>query len=712
MARTGECKNTGQPEVVKVGSRVPSLKAENIEFTVSPSPRTPPPAPASPLDTAKYSPSIYDTPKTVASKVAPFLPEKKERPKISHPLIVSSSSYKGKVRADQVDDQLFMAPRAPPLPPALPHKARAREEQKLNHDHIPMDDSHFYGVTSHGGYAPPPPHPGYQNTVTLEQQLAAHVDSLHYHVNTAVQKLGKTIENSNNWTADQILRQVETITDVARSINFRTVTQAEVVKDMPSLIAEVVHHETRQLEDRMKIFVQQEMTKLKGEIGELISSNVKAAIGQAQDLKAPRPDTSHQGAQGWAKQARDGNKQGQYQNRRKSRQLPMKREDPTFTKADQKRPETDASHESNPVPRPQADTLPVEQTPTDNVPTPTAAFRTPNPLNKDATPVPTKRTVTKNPGDELSGSPESKTAKLNISEPLPIVEGSQVVEANRSMALQRESETRSPSAVSSEDLKTPKKKGMFSSFRRMNGDNHSGPRFLRTPRRTKESHSAMEKSQSPRLAVSSPTNPFASAKSVPSTASAPYAVAASQIHRESSPSLVHPALRNPHQRQIMLDRERHFAQVERHTQSHTHPLRASHSHHNFDTKAFRSSSPHLPLPPSFIPYDPCAARYAAGISMPVSTSSSSFQDARAYQGNMHYSHSASTPQLSSSPHLTHSQGQPQSHQQHHFGPQVPSAHSHVHSLVPYQFDGVEWNRNTDSNGPILNEAGYPINNFF
>ncbi|KAJ0419849.1 hypothetical protein BJY00DRAFT_313554 [Aspergillus carlsbadensis] len=709
VARTGECKNIGQAEVVKVDSRITSLKAENIESTVPSSPKTPPPPPAPAANPATYSPSIYDTPKTVASKVAaPSLPEKKERPKISYPLIVSSSSYKGKAREEQADDQLFMAPRAPPLPPALPHKARAREEQRMNHNYGPMDENQFYGVTSHGGYAPPPPHLGYQNTVTLEQQLAAHVDSLHYHVNTAVQKLSKTFENSSNWTADQILRQVETMSDLARVINVRTVTQAEIVKDLPRIMVDVVHQETRQLEDRMKVFVQQEMAKLKGELGELIVSNIRAATGQAQVSKRSGADASHQGSQGWPKPPRDGNKQAQYQNKRKSRQMPVKREDPASNKADQKKPVGEINQEDTPAPGPHVEAPSAEQNPTDNGLAPNVASGTPNPSNDDSTSVQAKRTITKNPAEELSGSPESKTAKLSISGPMPIVERNQIAERNRATSLQRESDTRSQSAFSSEDLKTPKKKGIFNSFRRLNHGDNSGSRFLRTHRRPKEGHSAGEQSQSPRLAVS-----FANSGSSPTSSA--NAVAGSQIHRENSPSLVHPALRNPHQKQIMLDRERHLAQMERQIQGHAHPLRSSHSHHNFDTKAARSNSPPLPLPPSFTPYNPSATRYAVGLSMATTASSSSFPDMRAFQGNMHYPHSASTPQLTSLPLPPNDQGPLQPHPQHCFGPHASlpaSVHGHEPTALPYQSNGVDWNGNADVSGPILDESGYPINNFF
>jgi hypothetical protein len=164
----------------------------------------------------------------------------------------------------------------------------------------------------------------------------------------------------------------------------------------------------------------------------------------------------------------------------------------------------------------------------------------------------------------------------------------------------------------------------------------------------------------------------------------------------------------------MLDRERHLAQIERQIQSHAHPLRSSHSHHNFDTKAARSNSPLLPLPPSFVTYNPSATRYAAGFSMATTASSSSFPDMRAYQGNMHYPHSASTPQLTSLPLPPNDQGPLQPHPPHYFGsPSLPaSVHGHGPNHLPYQSNGVDWNGNADASGPILDESGYPINNFF
>ncbi|KAL2864448.1 uncharacterized protein BJX67DRAFT_383706 [Aspergillus lucknowensis] len=742
-ARTGECNNTGQPEIIEVEPRMFSLKAENNDSRGPSSPQTPPLS-SQPVDSTEYSPSIYDTPERGAPKTSePSLPEKKETQKAQHPLIVSSSSYKGNTHEPQTDDQLFMNPRTPPLPPTLPPKAKGRGEQRNDHNHIPVDDSQFCGgVTSHGGYAPPPPHPGYQNTMTLEQQLAGHVDSLHYHINSAALRVSRTFENSNNWTADQILRQIESMSDLARVINSRTATEADIVKDLPQLVREVrlhinaVQQETYQLEDRMKIFVQREISQLKADLSNLILSNSNPATLQTPSFRPVGVDASYQGGQLWPKPTRDGNKQAQYQNKRKSRQMPVKRDDLATNKVDNRKPTADPDQENNPGPVRQAETATgnhsSENGPRDNIQIPTVAFCATEPKNDNApTPVPAKRAVSRNQDEASSGSPESKSSKVHISTPLPVAEGKQSLESNRTPALQRESDHQPRSAFSSEDLKTPKKKGMFS-FRRHNGDNTSGNRFLRTPRRTKEGKSTSEQSQVSRLPVSTTTTSLAaSTHSAPAAAPTSTAIVGAQIRREVSPSRVHPAFRNPHQRQIMLERERHLAQVNHQihghgygqeygqTHSHPHPLRVSHSHHNFDARV--SGSNHLPLPPlppAFVTYEATGPRYASGISVATASSSSSFQSMRAYEPSPYFPHSSSTPQLSSPPHPP--QGQGQSASQHYLCP--PPVHGHGHGPSPLsgpsEFGGVERsetdieNEKGNSNGPVEKGDGHPTGNFF
>ncbi|KAL4871166.1 hypothetical protein BDV12DRAFT_38616 [Aspergillus spectabilis] len=703
--RTGECNNTGQPELIQVEPRVMSMKTENTETAVPATLQTPPPPAPLSIDAAAYSPSVYDTPKKATAKASESsLFQKKESQQAKHPLIVSSSSYKGKDRAELTESPLFMAPRTPSPPPAVPARSRARDAQREHQDHIVFDGGQYLaGVTSHGG----------------------------------------NLENNNNWTADQILRQVESTCDLARLINTRTAAQADFVKELPGLLMDariqinVVQQETHQTEERIKAFVQQEIAKLKTELSELILASVASTQPpQTYDWKPSGAYIPNHDGQGGFKPARDGEKRAQHQSKRKSKQFSVRRDESVVkNKADNKKPAADLTQEIKPGLVSQAEHATEKQTekiPGESVATPTAAFRTPNPHTDDAaTPVSAKRSVQENPGEESLGSPKSKAAKLRISSPRTIsdpqaaLEGMQKnsLENNRMPALQRESDSKPRSDISNEDVKTPKKKGALFSFRRKgDGDNQSGNRFLRTPRRTKEGKPAgSQEGQSPRLAISTPTKAQAGILTSPDTSSTSTAVALSgaQITRCDSPSSIHPALRNPQQRQAMLERERRLAALNRHIQSqahsqaqvqaqgHIHPLRVSHSHQNFHTG---SASP----APSFISYDAPNPRYASGLSMATSSSASSFRGLTHYPPSMHY-HQPSSSSLPPRGQLQ-GQAQPHFHATHSIHPYPPlpdpgfsAGHGHGHgpANIPGQFDGGEWTGNGTEN-----ETGYSVGNCF
>ncbi|KAL4976849.1 hypothetical protein BDW66DRAFT_44975 [Aspergillus desertorum] len=712
-ARTGECNNTGQPEFIKVHDRVMSMKAEKNETAVPSSPRTPPLMPIR-RDAAAYSPSIYDTPKHIRTKAAKLsLHEEKDAIKPKHPFIVSSSDYKEKAREEQNEDHFFLDPREPPLPP-LPLKSRDRVVKSGQTDRSAIDEAQYFtGVTSHGGYAPPPPHPGYQNTVTLDQQLASHADSLHYHLDTAVNRLARTLENSNNWSADQILKQVDSVFDLARLINTRSTTQADIMKDLSQILMEarnqayLARQETFLVEERMKSFVQEEVSKLKKELSDLILSNyISRAQPQGQDSRA---GMTYTGGQGGARSS--SAKRNQHQNKNKSRSVSVKRDD--LIKSTDNRKEVAENEESKPGSVQQAETITGKETalqnPGDDVPTPTAAYRTPNPQTDDVAPtLPAKRDIGEDPGEGSSGSPKSKAARLGISGVMPIPNFPSAAgdsqrkspDTNQPSSPQRESASKPRRVFSSDDLKAPKKKGSVFGFRRkVDGDNQSGNRFLRTPRRTKESKSvSSQESQSTRVAIPSPTKtraapaPPASIASATCSDAAAFALTGAQIQRQESPSMIHPALRNPQQRQIMAERER-LAQLNHQTHSsaqiqahgHGHPLRVSDSHQSFSYQDSPSAS--TSPPPSFVTYDG-PNPYAS--TMSVATSSSAcFHDVEEYQSSMHYPHMSSFPALPS-------QGQGQGVDHLRFSASLPSPdegldHGHGPSNVSSQFYGVGGN---------------------
>ncbi|KAL4807533.1 hypothetical protein BDV18DRAFT_158749 [Aspergillus unguis] len=673
LAHTGEFNNTGQSELIKVQDRVSSMKAENNQSTMPRSPSTPPPIPSA--DAATYSPSVYETPKAVAKKASKTsLFDKKDKKKVKHPFIVDSSDYKAKARLEPVvdDDQSFLDPREPPLPPLLPIKSRAREDVRSNGSTIIDEVQYFAGVTSHGGYAPPPPHPGYQNTVTLEQQLASHVDSIHHHMSTAVNRLTRTYENGSNWTIDQILKQLDSMNDLFRVINARAATQAEMLKELSR---------TTQVREEALVM---EIARLRVELGDLILSTANHS-----------PVPSQPQFQG----------QKRFQNQKK-KPRPYK----TF---DNRKSAAERFQESNTVPGPEAETNTgnelEEKTPGDSVPMPTATFHTPKPqADDDITPAPMKLETPGKAG-ESSGSSSSKAAKLNISAPMPMNSSlpgesskRKSLESSQPSTPHRESARKPRNVFSSDDLKTPKKKGgMFSFRRKPESDNQSVNRFqILTPRRSKEGRSTNSQgSQGPRFTISTSSKargtPF-SARSIASATSSNAAGAAragEQIRREESPSLIHPALRTPHQKQIMADRERHLAQLNRHIQKpgHGHPLRASHSHHNFGTNRDLAN---MATAPSFVSYDGPDHRYASGMTM--STSTSSFRGMNHCQPNMHYPQPA-VPSLSQDQGQVAGVGESQLHPQPLIsGPGAGPSVDHGHGPCPVpnhshgQFDGLEW----------------------
>ncbi|KAL5045525.1 hypothetical protein BDW71DRAFT_79168 [Aspergillus fruticulosus] len=747
-ARAGECTNTGQPEFIKVHDRVTSMKAEKNETAVPSSPQTPPPAPLR-CGAAAYSPSIYNTPKDVSSKAAKSSLHEKGAIKPKHPFIVSSSDYKEKPHEEQNEDQnedhFFLDPREPPLPP-LPLKSRDRVVKSSQTDSSAIDEAQYFtGVTSHGGYAPPPPHPGYQNTVTLDQQLASHVDSLHYHLDTAVNRLARTVENGNNWSADQILKQVDSVFDLARMINTRSATQADIIKDLSRISMEarnqayLARQETFLVEERMKAFVQQEIAKLKNELSDLVLSNSGIAKTQPQ-FQDSRADTPCLGGQGGSRSS--SGKRNLRQNKNKSRSVSAKQDDLTKPTDNKNGVAEDQESKLGSVRQAEAITGkdPASQNPGDDVPTPTAAYRTPKPRTDDFAPsVPVERDIRENPGEGSSGSPKSKAAKSRISGPMLIsnfpsaagVGQRKSPDTNQPSSPQRESATKPRRVFSSDDLKTPKKKGSVFSFRRKgDGDNLSGNRFLRTPRRTKESKSfSNQESQSPRFSISSPTKtraapapPCSSASTTPSDATV-IALAGAQIQRQESPSMIHPALRNPQQRQIMAERER-LAQLNHQTQSyaqiqaqgHGHPLRVSYSYHSIGHRDSPSAS--TSPPPSFVTYDG-PNPYASTMSVATS-SSASFHDVGQYQPSMHY------PTLSSSPSLP-SQGQGLGVGQPQFfaplpghpHPPLPSpnngidhGHGHGSGNVSGQLDGVGVDLDWFGNVNVPMGPGHPDGNSF
>lgn len=274
-AHTGELHNASHPEVVTSGKRICSLKAEE-------GPATPVKAIEAivpPADIAReYSPSIYDN-ESVATSVPNPAPGEQKKPATDqrqYPLIVSSDQ-KGKKKATQP------APPRPAFVPSRPSHAQYGMPQQQSFvyqldSQISVDETRYFtGMTSHGGYAPPPPHPGYQNTATLEQQLATHVNSLHHHFDNALRKLSHNMENNTNWSTDQVIRHVETVTDMTRMLNSRTVNQGEMIRELHQSVEYLrvqvseMQHVAFRMEDKLVACFQAERAQVRAEIRNMAS---------------------------------------------------------------------------------------------------------------------------------------------------------------------------------------------------------------------------------------------------------------------------------------------------------------------------------------------------------------------------------------------------------------------------------------------------------
>lgn len=164
--------------------------------------------------------------------------------------------------------------------------------------------------TSHGGFAPPPPDPSYQNTITLEQQLFSHAQALHHHMNSVVGRITKTFEGSNSWTMDQILRNVEAMSDTARLLNSRSVSQSDHMMNMQREMSDIreqvnaAHFEVRRAEQRLQMTFRQEMGKLRRDLnmllvssnGSMVDSRVLQGTQSVPDMKnQPRKDQTFKG---------------------------------------------------------------------------------------------------------------------------------------------------------------------------------------------------------------------------------------------------------------------------------------------------------------------------------------------------------------------------------------------------------------------------------
>ena len=180
------------------------------------------------IGTWDHSPAVFRPEEDVGRQ--PFNGKRKNR----HQIGVAGEGEPGPTIVRSQNPSL-----APLAPSFRPNPSGSREGQ-YDLSMSQVDEGPFLGgTTRHGGYAPPPPHPSYQNTLTLEQQLTSHTNSVHHHLNGAVDRITKVFGDSHNWLTDQILRSTENLQDSARVICSRAVAQSEMADELKGLMAEL-----------------------------------------------------------------------------------------------------------------------------------------------------------------------------------------------------------------------------------------------------------------------------------------------------------------------------------------------------------------------------------------------------------------------------------------------------------------------------------------
>ncbi|EAW14561.1 uncharacterized protein ACLA_076010 [Aspergillus clavatus NRRL 1] len=545
-AHAGELENSGQPHIIKEQRRVQSLIAQRE----SGSPRS---ASEIPLQTSEddiggpaSSISDGDNEDVADNATQSVAPSQNPNTVTNEANGSNTTSFAG-----QTGPPSFLGLQTGPPSAAIPTVLGPQTQQ---YQPNPRDeDLHhtFGGGTRYGGYAPRPPHAGYLNTANLEMQLRTNMETVHTHLSNAVHRVCSSMENSSNWSTDQILKQTDAMADVLRLINARTAGQNETVSDLHRTMSHIqcqlaaIEVEVNGMEERILNFISNQINKLRREINAPKESLRKADVS-SKLAQEPRTISAELQEPPYAIGGTGDNERRHIRKKQRS----GKRGEGEWLKSTQskngeqkKRSETESGRSS----------LSQHNAPgrSQEIPPSTASVHS-SPLEQrkdgDVTQSQVRRRVRNNPSQESSGSPVPKTAKISgqIGDSLaPENDQSSISEAAQTPEINDK--------PANEGMKTPSKKGVFGFRRRHDSGSQTGNRFLRTPRRNKEDKAFKERS------------------SLPSTAPDP-SVVAGATHIEApavnSPSSIHPALRDDRQQQVMLDRQRIGGLLHSHTSNH------------------------------------------------------------------------------------------------------------------------------------------------
>ncbi|RJE22379.1 hypothetical protein PHISCL_05282 [Aspergillus sclerotialis] len=271
-ARTVPFMNSGRGEIVESQTRGFSMTAEEDRATVTDSTENVTPKTVRTRNEFVYSPSVYDRPQGAGGTGGN-----------------GEEGYDSDGREEE-------------------RKKRSKEFIVRGNQMDIFEESTFTPSTNasttqptRGGYAPTPPHPEYQSTVSLQQQLVSHSNSLHYHVDSAINRLARTFEKANNWTTDQVMRQVDNMADAAEQLASQASRQNEILAELKQMVYELnnqidaVRNESREMEGRLREGILDDIRKIRAESVVAKSSTllpVAVANGMRRDSKFIPPSGS------------------------------------------------------------------------------------------------------------------------------------------------------------------------------------------------------------------------------------------------------------------------------------------------------------------------------------------------------------------------------------------------------------------------------------
>lgn len=440
---------------------------------------------------------------------------------------------------------------------------------------IKRQDRSFTGTTSQGGMAPAPSDPNYENP-NLEKQLQSLVHGIHHHMDGITGRLTKSFEASNQCMVDQVLRDMESMSDTVKLIYARSFSQNSIIMVLQQKLdfvcgqIDALRDTMRQREESMQSVFEEEMSKLRCDLNLQGASSVPASDNNTPS-RLPVPGARVQFAQNASETPGF-----------KIKYLRTKRDPEGSKEKEAPTPKSVNKHAENSIQQHQSG----EQ----NLLPPATPHRATSKNTGTFYPQ-RKASILKDPTQASSGSPKPKQVKLSLDS---VSEGSQAEKTKKPV----------DSTTRGDGTKVPQKKGsmLFNFRRRKDNDNaatssnsnagsnnstqqqSTASKFLRTPRRNKDISTKAASSDNLRKSAGSTVGFSSSRKGAPPVPPIPTDLLIENGKKLSpsvegggrlSPGSIHPSMRNKRQQEIVDERDRERARELSMQSSQTQSLQSS-----------------------------------------------------------------------------------------------------------------------------------------